>query len=33
MADLKTLSDEIAKLKKQIETVLYISGYQKCDEL
>lgn len=33
MADLKTLSDEIAKLKRQIETVLYISGYQNCDEL
>ena len=27
MADLKTLSGEITKLKKQIETVLYISKY------
>ncbi len=33
MADLKTLSDEMAKLKKQIETVLYISDYRNCDDL
>ena len=28
MADLKALSDEMAKLKRQLETVLYISGYR-----
>ncbi len=33
MADLKALSDEMAKLKKQIETVLYISDYRNCDDL
>lgn len=33
MADLKALSDEMAKLKKQIETVLYISDYRDCDDL
>lgn len=33
MADLKALSDEMAKLKKQIETVLYISGYRDYDDL
>lgn len=27
MADLKALSGEMAKLKRQLETVLYISGY------
>ncbi len=33
MADLKALSDEMAKLKKQLETVLYISGYRDYDDL
>jgi len=33
MADLKALSDEMAKLKKQIETVLYVSDYRDCDDL
>lgn len=33
MADLKALSDEMAKLKKQLETVLYISGYREYDDL
>lgn len=33
MADLKALSDEMTKLKKQLETVLYISGYRDYDDL
>lgn len=33
MADLKTLSEEMAKLKRQLETVLYISGYRDYDDL
>lgn len=33
MADLKALSGEMAKLKRQIETVLYISGYRDYDDL
>ena len=33
MADLEALSDEMAKLKKQLETVLYISGYHDYDDL
>ena len=33
MADLKALSCEMAKLKRQIETVLYISGYQENGDL
>lgn len=33
MTDLKTLSLEMEKLKKQLETVLYISGYRDCDDL
>lgn len=33
MADLKALSDEMAKLKRQLETVLYISGYRDYDDL
>ncbi|MCM1181231.1 MAG: DUF5348 domain-containing protein [Clostridium sp.] len=33
MADLKALSDEMAKLKKQIETVLNISDYRNYDDL
>lgn len=33
MADLKMLSDEMTKLKKQIKTMLYISDYQNCDDL
>lgn len=33
MADLKTLSDEMAKLKSQIETIFIISHYQNCDDL
>ena len=33
MADLKALSDEMAKLKKQIETVLHISGYCENSDL
>ena len=33
MADLKALSGEMAKLKRQIETVLYISGYRKNSDL
>ena len=33
MSDLKALSDEMAKLKRQIETVLYISGYNKNSDL
>lgn len=33
MADLKALSGEMAKLKRQIETVIYISGYQENSDL
>lgn len=33
MADLKTLANEMVKLKKQIDTVLCISGYHQCDDL
>lgn len=33
MADLKALSDEMVKLKKQIETVFYISSYRDYDDL
>lgn len=33
MTDLKTLSSEMAKLKKQIETVFYISGYWENSDL
>ena len=33
MADLKALSGEMAKLKRQLETVLYISGYRDYDDL
>ena len=33
MSDLKALSDEMAKLKRQIETVLYISGSQENSDL
>ena len=33
MADLKALSDEMAKLKRQLETVLYISGYRENSDL
>lgn len=33
MADLKALSDEMAKLKRQLETVLYISNYRDYDDL
>ena len=33
MADLKTLSDEMAKLKKQIEMVISISEYHDGDDL
>lgn len=33
MTGLKTLSLEMEKLKKQLETVLYISGYRDCDDL
>ena len=33
MADLKALSDEMAKLKRQFETVLYISGYCENSDL
>lgn len=33
MADLKALSDEMTKLKKQLETVLYISGFRDYDDL
>lgn len=33
MANLKALSDEMTKLKKQIETVLYVSGYRDYDDL
>ena len=33
MADWRALSDEMAKLKRQIETVLYISGYQENSDL
>jgi len=33
MADLKAVSDEMAKLKKQIETVLSISDYRNYDDL
>lgn len=33
MADLKALSDEMTKLKRQLETVLYISGYRDYDDL
>ena len=32
MADLKALSGEMAKLKRQLETVLYISGYRYYDD-
>lgn len=33
MADLQALSGEMAKLKRQIETVLYISCYREYDDL
>lgn len=33
MADLKAVSDEMAKLKKQIETVLSISDYRNYEDL
>lgn len=33
MADLQTLSGEMAKLKRQLETVLYISCYRNYDDL
>lgn len=33
MADLKKLSEEMAKLKRQIEMVLYVSGYEEFDDL
>ena len=33
MADLKALSGEMAKLKRQLETVLYISGYRENSDL
>lgn len=33
MADLKALSDEMAKLKKQIEIILSISGYRDYEDL
>ena len=33
MADLKALSGEMEKLKRQLETVLYISGYRDYDDL
>ena len=33
MAGLKVLSDEMAKLKRQLETMLYISGYRDYDDL
>lgn len=33
MADLKALSDEMAKLKRQIETLLCVSQYRECDDL
>lgn len=33
MADLKQLSDEMTKLKRQLETVLYISDYRNYDDL
>lgn len=33
MADLKALSGEMAKLKRQLETVLYISCYRDYDDL
>ena len=33
MADLKALTSEMEKLKKQIETVLYISAYRDYDDL
>lgn len=33
MADMKALSGEMAKLQRQIETVLYVSGYRECDDL
>lgn len=33
MADLKTLSDEMAKLKKQIEMVISIASYHDYDDL
>ncbi len=33
MSDLRTLSCEMEKLKKQIEEVLHISGYCECDDL
>lgn len=33
MANLKALSDEMTKLKRQLETVLYISGYRDYDDL
>lgn len=33
MANLKALSCEMEKLKKQIETVLYVSEYRNCDDL
>lgn len=33
MADLKTLSDEMEKLQRQIKTVLYIAQYPEYDDL
>lgn len=33
MADMKALSGEMEKLKRQLETVFYVSGYRECDDL
>ena len=33
MANLKELADEMAKLKKQFETVLSVSDYYNCEDL
>lgn len=33
MADLKALCEEMKKLRKQIDTILYISGYRDYDDL
>lgn len=33
MADMKTLCEEMMKLKKQIETVISVSDYRNCDDL
>ncbi len=33
MADLKALCEEMKKLRKQIDTILYVSGYRDCDDL